>query len=138
MWAKVVTHDLSNAEILAEQSLRAKWEANPITEIGNTEEFLKYVLSVLKADKQEGMQNNKQRPLSSSPPSLYHEEKILLVVPVSSLAGFLSQQQQQQETTTQKTQSRRGRRGSGWSGRGNSLATKRMERHLVRQAICTQ
>ena len=44
MWAKIVEKDLTQAEVLAEESLRAKWEANPITEICNTEVFLKYVL----------------------------------------------------------------------------------------------
>ena len=55
MWAKIVEKDLTQPDVLAEESLRAKWEANPITEICNTEVFLKYVLSILKAEKQKGM-----------------------------------------------------------------------------------
>ena len=56
MWAKVISKDLTKADVLAKETLRAKWEANPITEIVNTESFLKYVLSVLKPDKQTGME----------------------------------------------------------------------------------
>ena len=55
MWAKVIEKDLTDTEVLAEGALRAKWEANPITEIANTEIFLKYVLSVLQVNKQAGM-----------------------------------------------------------------------------------
>mgnify|MGYP003334984584 CR=1 FL=1 len=91
MWAKIVEKDLTQAEVLAEESLRAKWEANPITGICNTEVFLKYVLSVLKAEKQKGMGriNNafaamaaaeadiKNRAASTEKVGLEHREKVI-------------------------------------------------------------
>ena len=47
MWAQVITKDLTNEAVLQTETLRAKWESNPITRVENTEQFLKYVLSVL-------------------------------------------------------------------------------------------
>ena len=56
MWAKVIAKDLTNEDVLKKETLRAKWEANPITDVDQTNVFLKYVLSVLETDKQEGIE----------------------------------------------------------------------------------
>ena len=47
MWAQIITKDLTNEAVLQRETLRAKWESNPITRVENIEQFLKYVLSVL-------------------------------------------------------------------------------------------
>ena len=57
MWSKVIAKDLTNEDVLKKETLRAKWEANPITDEGQTNAFLKYVLSVLETEKQEGIQD---------------------------------------------------------------------------------
>ena len=53
MWAKVITKDLTDETVLETETLRAKWESNPITRAEHIEKFLKYVLSVLNKDHQE-------------------------------------------------------------------------------------
>ena len=55
MWAQVVNKDLTDPAVLAKETLRAKWEANPITQIEHTEKFLKYILSVLDNETQQDM-----------------------------------------------------------------------------------